>query len=319
MKGVLVTGGTGFVGRHLVHELTSTRASVSVISRSKRDSDDDVQYYSVDVREAENVHKLMRMIAPECVYHLAGVSAAATADSNPKHTYEVNVLGSYNVFEAAMNQWRPAKVLNVSTSYVYAPSAGRLNEKSRTQQEGHYASTKAIAESVASQYRDHASRGIVTVRPFNHSGPGQSPEFVLSSIAMQFGEIEAGERPPVLTLGNVRVRRDFTDVRDVVKAYTALMERGRCGEVYNVCSGKTVSIEEAVEMLRAITRIQAIVEIDSARVRRDDVLEICGDPAKVQGETGWTARIPLEVTLRDLLNYWRQAVQDRMSVKLRTA
>jgi len=319
MGRVLVTGGTGFVGRHLVCELKSTKTTIAVLSRSAPVNEQGVDFYRADVREADRVHAVMRMVEPQSVYHLAGISAVAAADSNPKQTYEVNVMGSYNMFEAAMNQPGAVRVLNVSTSQVYVQSSGRLHEEIPTRTDGHYAFTKAIAESVASQYRDCAAGGIITARPFNHSGPGQSPEFVLSSIAMQFAEMETGYRPPKLTLGNIRVRRDFTDVRDVVQAYIALVRRGRCGEVYNVCSGKAVSIEDVVAMFRQITGIQATVEVDPARVRRNDASQTCGDPTKIQGETGWAPRIPLEVTLSDLLDHWRQSVRSRTAPKLRTA
>src|SRR4029077_6130670 len=141
-------------------------------------------------------------------------------------------------------------------------------------------------------------------------GPGQPPHFVLSSIAKQFAEIEAGLRPPRLALGNIDVKRDFTDVRDVVQAYIALLHKGRTGEVYNVCSGRAIRLADVVDKFRAISGQAVEIEIDPARVRSNEVAEIVGDSSKIRNETGWSPTIPLEKTARDLLDYWREKVKE---------
>jgi GDP-4-dehydro-6-deoxy-D-mannose reductase len=306
MSGVLVTGGTGFVGRHLVPALRAQGTTVTVLaSRSTVPRHEGVDFYDIDIRHTAAVRALVRDISPDFIYHLAGVSAIGTAAANPELTYEVNVLGAYNIFEAAMNQAGPVRVLNVSTSQVYAPSAGVLNEQSPVAPSGPYASSKAMAEMLAAQYRKRTSGGIITVRPFNHTGPGQSADFVLSSIARQFAEIEAGQRRPELALGNIQVRRDFTDVRDVVRAYSALMAKGRISQVYNVGSGVATSIKDAVAVFERLTGIEVAINVDPGRLRSSDVPEIRGDASKITRETGWTPQIDFETTLNDLLNFWR--------------
>jgi GDP-4-dehydro-6-deoxy-D-mannose reductase len=172
-----------------------------------------------------------------------------------------------------------------------------------------------MAEFLLVQYRKCILGGIVTARSFNHTGPGQPTNFVLPSIAKQFAEIEAGLRPPRLTVGDIAVKRDFTDVRDVVQAYIALLQKGRAGEVYNVCSGRAVRLADLVGKFQAICGKTVEIEIDLARVRSNEVAEIVGDSSKIRNETGWSPRIPLEKTVRDLLDYWREKIKDAGSME----
>jgi GDP-4-dehydro-6-deoxy-D-mannose reductase len=306
MSRVLVTGGTGFVGSYLVPYLQSNGDDVTVLaSRSNPSMNSSTHYYDVDVRHTAAVRAVVRDSAPDFIYHLAAISTLAMAATNPELTYEVNVLGAYNIFEAAMNQSSPVRVLNISSSQVYAPSASRLNEDAPVVPAGPYASSKAMTEVLAKQYRERSGGGIITARPFNHTGPGQSEDFVLSSIAKQFAEIEIGRRKPTLSLGNIQVKRDFTDVRDVVRAYKAVVIGGTLGEVYNVCSGIAISIEEILEIFQRIANVKVSVEVDPNRVRENDVPTISGDASKIARNTGWHPTIELPETLMDLLNYWR--------------
>jgi GDP-4-dehydro-6-deoxy-D-mannose reductase len=225
--------------------------------------------------------------------------------TNPRLTYEVNVFGAQNLFDAAMSLPAPPRILNVSTSQVYAPAHGSLTEQSPLGPENPYAASKAMAELLVFQYRDRAPGGMVTARPFNHTGCGQSPAFVLPSIAKQFAEIELGVRPPKLNLGDIGVRRDFTDVRDVVRAYKMILEHGRTFEVYNVCSGVAVLLSEVIEMFQAISGIDVTIEVAPDKIRKREVGQVYGDPGKLQAEIGWQRQIPLEKTLKDMLDYWR--------------
>jgi GDP-4-dehydro-6-deoxy-D-mannose reductase len=159
------------------------------------------------------------------------------------------------------------------------------------------------------QYRKSAGGGIITARSFNHTGPGQLPNFVLPSMAKQFAEMEAGLRPPKLTVGNIEVMRDFTDVRDVVAAYFALLEKGRTGEVYNVCSGSAVRLSDVIAKFEAISGMAIQIDVDPQRLRSNEIPAVFGDATKIRTETGWNPEIPLETTLRDLLNYWREKIK----------
>jgi GDP-4-dehydro-6-deoxy-D-mannose reductase len=273
-----------------------------------------VQYHEVEIRDAERVRSLVREVNPDQIYHLAGITAVDASWTHPRLTYEVNVFGAQNVFDAAMNLPAPPRILNVSTSQVYAPACGILTEESRLRPDNPYAASKAMAELLVFQYRDRAPGGIITARSFNHTGCGQPPNFVLPSIAKQFAEIELGLRPPKLNLGNIAVRRDFTDVRDVVRAYCMLLEKGRTSEVYNVCSGTAVLVSDIIKMFQAISGIDITIEIDADKVRPREVAEIYGDPGKLQADTGWHRQIPLKKTVEDMLNYWRSQCRSRDTI-----
>jgi len=244
-------------------------------------------------------------VNPDQIYHLAGITAVDASWVRPRLTYEVNVFGALNLFEAAMDLPVAPRILNVSTSQVYAAASGILTEASPLRPDNPYAASKAMAELLVAQYRNRETGGIVTARPFNHTGCGQLPNFVLPSIAKQFAEIERGLRPPKLSLGNTSVRRDFTDVRDVVRAYSLLVDRGRTWDVYNVCSGTAVLLSDIIRMFQAISGIDVTIEIDRNKVRPAEVAEIYGDPGKLQSETGWQRQIPLQETVEGMLDFWR--------------
>lgn len=316
---VLITGGTGFVGTHLIRFLKSKASKIAVIASgdggSRQRPEPGVEYYELDIRRADEVRSVLREVSPAQVYHLAGISAVDVSWNNPGLTFGVNVLGAYNLFEAAMSLASPARILNVSTSQVYASAGTILTETSPVSPENPYAASKAMAELLRVQYRKCTGGGIITARSFNHTGPGQSPNFVLPSIAKQFAEIEAGLRAPRLAVGNIDVKRDFTDVRDVVLAYTALLFKGRAGEVYNVCSGSAVRLADVVEKFAAISGTVIEINTDPERIRSNDVSQIFGDFTKIRTETGWAPQIPLERTIRDLLDYWRERIKSEGSTE----
>ncbi len=267
-----------------------------------------VEYHEADIRDARVVRSLLREINPGQIYHLAGITAIDVSWADPRVTYEVNVFGALNLFEAAMNLPMPPRIVNVSTSQVYAPASGALTEESPLRPGSPYAASKAMAELLVAQYRDRETGGIITVRPFNHTGCGQPANFVVPSIAKQFAEIELGRRPPKLSLGNVHVGRDFTDVRDVVRAYAAVLEKGGRSEVYNVCSGTPVLLLDIIQMFERVAGIDITIDVDQNKVRPAEVAEVYGDPGKLRAATGWLREIPLEKTIGDILAYWRSNV-----------
>jgi len=269
----------------------------------------EVDYYVVDIRRAADVRSVVHNVSPTLVYHLAGISAVDVSWNNPRLTFEVNVSGAYNLFEAAMILPSLPRILNVSTSQVYTASDMTLSETSLISPDNPYAASKAMAEMLRVQYRKCIGGGIITARSFNHTGPGQTPNFVLPSIAKQFAEMEAGLRPRRLTAGNLEVTRDFSDVRDVVLAYSALLEKGRIDEVYNVCSGSAVRLADIIRKFEVISGIAVEIETDPARLRCNEVSRILGDSTKIRTETGWSPQIPLEKTIRDLLDYWREQIK----------
>lgn len=312
---VLITGGTGFVGTHLIQFLKSNASKIAVIasSDSRSRQEPGVEYYELDIRRADEVRSVVHKVSPTHIYHLSGISAVDLSWSNPRLTFEVNVLGASNLFEAAMSLPSLPRILNVSTSQVYAGSGMILTETSPVNPDNPYAASKAMAELLRVQYRKYIGGGIITARSFNHTGPGQLPSFVLPSIAKQFAEMEAGLRPPRLTVGNIEVKRDFTDVRDVVLAYFALLDKGRTDEVYNVCSGSALRLADVIGKFEAISGIAIQIDTDPARLRSNEVAQLFGDSTKIRTETGWSPQIPLEKTIRDLLDYWREKIRGESS------
>ena len=307
MRRILITGGTGFVGPYLIRLLKTNSSSIVVLSSgAPLRPEPGIRYYKVDLRDRESVRSVVRENSPDEIYHLAGITAVNTSRENPQQTFEVNVVGAYHLFDAAMSLVSPPRILNISTSQVYAPSTSWLTEESPVGPDNPYAMSKAMAEFLAKQYSS-STKGIITARAFNHTGPGQSTNFVLSSIAKQFAEMQDGSKAPTITIGNTEVRRDFTDVRDVVRAYQLLMSRGRVGEIYNVCSGAAPRLAEIIDLFQMVTGMKPMLQIDATRVRPNEVLQICGEPRKIFEATGWRPRITMAKTTRDLLTYWRAA------------
>lgn len=269
------------------------------------------EFCRVDIRNESDVQSALRQIKPDDVYHLAGISAVDLAWADPRATFEVNVVGAYNVLQAAMGLASPPRILTISTAQVYAPSDTPLTENSPLAPANPYAASKAIAELLEVSFRKSKAGKIVMARSFNHTGPGQPPSFVLPSLAKQFAEIEVGIRQPKLAVGNIDVRRDFTDVRDVVRAYSGLLTRGRTGEVYNVCSGVGTLLLDLIRQFQSLCPIAVTIETDPGRVRSGDIPRIVGNPEKIRKETGWVVQIPISQTLKDLLNYWRGEITAR--------
>jgi GDP-4-dehydro-6-deoxy-D-mannose reductase len=289
-----VTGAAGFVAGWLAEHL---RACGDTVVRVDAD---------VDVRDGAAVRESLTAAAPEVVYHLAGLAHVGRSWEDPVPTFLVNALGTLNVLEAAAACSTPPTVLVVSSAEVYGSADGAaLSEEAPLRPVSPYASSKAAAEFVALQ--EHLGRGIpvVRARPFNHVGPGQSPDFVVSALARR---IVAAERAGggAVPVGNLDAERDFTDVRDVVRAYRLLVERGRPGEAYNVASGSAVRVRDVAEHLAALARCPVELVVDPSLVRPVDVPVLLGDATRLRAETGWVPEIPLEQTLVDVLEDWRK-------------
>ncbi len=312
MQRILITGGTGFVGGYLIRLLSADTLTISVLASNVATSRQipGIEYFDSDIRRTDDVRSVLCRVNPTHIYHLAAISDVGTSWREPRMTFEANVVGTYNLFEAAMGLPSPPRILNVSTSQVYARADNILTETSLVSPSNPYAASKATAELLHAFYPKSTETGIVTVRSFNHTGPEQSTGFFLPLIAKQFAEIESKLRPPTLRVGNIDVKRDFTDVRDVVRAYRAVLETGRSGEIYNVCSGAATRLSDLIMKLRSISGVDVTIEIDPARLRPDDAPLVVGDPTKIRKETNWIPRISLDQTLADLLDYWRKRVSN---------
>ncbi len=314
---VLITGINGFVGSHLADLLVSEGYSVAGIAlipnrRNLSNIEQQISIAYADIRNAKEVADILAEVKPDCIYHLAGSSFVPDADADPRIVYDVNVLGTLNVLEAARSTRLNAKILIVGSGEVYGhvPEAALpVNEEYPLKPTSPYGVTKACADLLAYQYATAYQMDVIRVRPFNHIGPRQSEQFVCSSFAKQIVEIEQGIRKPILNVGNLEARRDFTDVRDVVRAYRVILEEAKAGEVYNVGSGKVWKIGDIVGILIGASQVKEIVlEQQSLRVRPNDIPIMRCDASKVEKAIGWQPEIPIERTLLDLLNYWRDTI-----------
>lgn len=304
---VLITGIGGFVGRYLADYCVSKGDEVYGLERTKSHIDG-AKIYGCDIINASLLAEIVKEVRPEQIYHLAAISFVPAANKNPKLTYDINFYGTFNLYEAVKNSGLNPKILFIGSSDVY----GKVDKKNLPLKESAplnpasvYAVSKAASEILSGYYSSAGLLNIIIVRPFNHTGPGQSPEFVCPSFARQISEIERGTREPILEVGNLDAKRDFSDVRDVVRAYWMLMNSGVSSGVFNVCSGKAVSMKEMLDILLSMSKMEIKVNQDPARLRPSDTPLLYGDSAKLTSITGWKPTIPIEKTIEDILEYWR--------------
>lgn len=308
---VLVTGAAGFVGSWLVRGLVADGHVVIAAGQQGHAFPDDrggAEWVGMDMASDESVRETVARAAPEAVFHLAGQASVGDSFRDPLGTWDVNATGTLRIASALP---RGARLLLVSSAEAYGAvpeDEQPIGEDRPLRPCNPYAASKAAAEMAALQAGGPGGVDIVVARSFNHTGPGQDTRFALSSFARQLALIRAGDAEPVLRVGNLSARRDLLDVRDVVRAYVRLMERGEPGGVYNVCSGHARAMAEAVDELVEISGTRARVEVDPERVRPVDVPLLLGDNARLRA-LGWAPEIPFRQTLSDLLE-WQAARLD---------
>ncbi len=295
----LVTGATGFVGPHLCRVLLAAGFDVATLARGEGAD------YRIDVLDRDRLVGVFREVRPRWVYHLAAFALAAGADAQAALVEQVNCVGTANVLDGAAEVG--ARTLFVSSAMVYGARAraeGPADEECELRPRGAYARSKAAAEELCR--RRAGGQEIVIVRPFNHTGPGQSPRYVCSDFARQIALCERGERAPVIDVGDLRAERDFSDVRDVTRAYLRALVDGRPGTIYNVCSGRAVAVREILDRLLALSHVEIRVRVAQERLREGEPDRLVGSYARLERDTGWRPEIPLEKTLGDILDYWRE-------------
>ncbi len=297
----LVTGAHGFVGRHLVAHLEACGDEVSTVDHTGDDP--------VDITDGGAVERAVKSAAPDAVYHLAGWADVGASWSDPVGVLRVNAEGTLNVLRAC-EAAGVERVLAVASADVYGIVTEAdlpLTESSPLRPTSPYAASKAAADALALQAFLGHGLGVVRVRPFNHLGPGQSERFVAPAIAARIARAER-DGSDQIPVGNLSARRDLTDVRDVVRAYRLLIERGTPGEVYNLCSGRDISIQELADQLVALAHRPVALVPDPALLRPVDLPVLRGDATKLRTATGWAPEIPVERTLADLLDDMRARV-----------
>lgn len=314
---VLVTGIDGFVGSHTAEfllTLPGVEVHGTVIDPLRVPNIDHIKraltLHTIDILDRDSVRALFSEIKPDRVIHLAGQAFVPTAFSDPVSTFQVNILGGIHVLEGARlltMAGHSATVLIVSTGEVYG-RADRLpiTEEFPLAPNNPYAASKAGIDIIAQQYGEAFRLSVVVVRPFNHIGPRQSPVFVCSDFARQIAWVAAGKREGAIRVGNIQTKRDFTDVRDVVRAYWSLLNHSKSG-VYNVCSGRPVAVAEILNAFIRIANINVDILTEGDRLRSYDIPIVYGSNEKLHAATGWAPAIPLERTLRDVYEYWQHA------------
>jgi GDP-4-dehydro-6-deoxy-D-mannose reductase len=298
MKKLLITGGTGFVGSVIQKTLANPANPCGLELVPPR---------TVELRDLNGLEKLCAETQPDFVIHLAAQSFVPQSFANPHETFEINFFGTLNLLQALKQSDFKGQLLYVGSGDMYglvAPESLPVTENFPLKPRNPYAVSKVAAEALCYQWSQTEGMNIVMARPFNHIGPGQSERFVVSDFARQIAEIKLGLREAEISVGDIDVTRDFTDVRDVVRAYLMLLLEGKSGEAYNVCSGKENSIREILEQLMALAGVQASIQQDGARFRPAEQRRIYGSYDKLLGASGWQPEIPLEQSLADNLNYW---------------
>ncbi len=319
---ILITGITGFAGSHLAaHLMHTTNATIFGVARHPDRLPPELRRRVTclrgDLQDTACVKQVLTDTEPDVLYHLAGQPFVPTAWANPWETIRLNVLPQLNLLQEIVAQKRQVRFISVSSGKVYGvatPDRIPFREDMLLQPDNPYDLSKVTQDLMALQY--FHSHGVLTVRarPFNHIGPRQTHHFVAAAFARQIAQIEAGLQPPVLKVGNLEAERDFSDVRDVVRAYALLAEKGIPGEAYNIGAGKAVPVQSLLDILLEMSSAEITVEPDPARMRPADQPISYGDISKLQKQTGWQPEIPLEDSLRDILNYWRGIVAAEMSV-----
>jgi GDP-4-dehydro-6-deoxy-D-mannose reductase len=295
---ILITGITGFAGSHLADHARAQGAEVSGLSRST----------GVDLANVAALRRTVGYARPDLLFHLA----AETSGNDEAQLHRSNVEGTRNLLEAAAALENKPRILVASSSAVYGagPAPGvPISEDAPLAPGGAYAAAKAEQDRLAEQIGRELGLPVIRARAFNQTGPGEKDSFVASSVARQIAEIEAGLGSPRIAIGRTDTIRDFSDVRDIVRGYWLAATEGKPGEVYNLASGRGVSVQAIVDTLLSLSSATIAVEEDPARMRPSDVPVQVGDPSKAERALGWKAEIPLERTLADLLQYWRDAVR----------
>ena len=306
----LIIGAAGFVGGYLIRELKAAGWEVHATCLPNEEIKEDCPVHTLDILKKEDISPLLNDIKPDVVYHLAAQSSVSVSWKRPQLTAEINVVGSINVLEAVRDaEKKDIRLILIGSGEEYGyirEGACPLSESEPLNPGNIYAATKACQDMLGKIYTRAYKMDIIMVRAFNHSGPAQSNIFVISDFCRQIAEIEKGMKEPVISVGNLSAKRDFTDVRDVVRAYRLLGEKGVSGNVYNVGRGKAVEIQYILDTALSYADQPIEVKRDPARMRASDIPLIEPDVSHIFEDTGWRAEITMEQTIKDTLDYWRQ-------------
>ena len=313
MKKALIIGAGGFVGGYLAECLQDEfDMEVHATKLPDTQTQEDLSFlgervYELDILNKNDIVELLYAVRPDYIFHLAAQSSVSVAWKNPTLTIDVNIKGSVNVMDAVRELYY--KLVGSGEEYGHILEGETpISEDTKLRPGNIYAATKVCQNMIGSIYARAYDMELMLVRAFNHIGPGQAPLFVVSDFCKQVAEIEAGLKEPVIRVGNLSAMRDFTDVRDVVRAYGLLIQNGRAGETYNVGSGKAVEIRHILNIIVESSSADINIEVDPNKIRPVDVPIIEADITKLNECTNWLPRITLEQTIEETLGYWRRMV-----------
>ena len=302
MKKALITGSRGFVGPYLKAELKQNGYVVYETDCARIEEDN---YYYADITDKNKIKNVIEKVQPEYVYHLAGISSPALAEEKPELTHNVNVKGTENVFDAVKGD-KKIKILAVGSSFVYGrPESLPIKEDHPLNGKGVYARSRMEQEKLVQNFKGKIN--YVIVRSFNHTGPGQSDIFVIPKIVKQIVEIKKSRRT-FLELGNIEVKRDILDVRDVVRAYRLLLEQNKFGVICNVCRGESIGIKEVIDYINSFVGLEKVKVVGDSGMATDDVLDIWGDNGYLKTLIDWKPEIDYKNMLKDIYKYWDRKI-----------
>ena len=323
---VLITGGYGFVGRHLARHHVECGDDVAVTYHPTFEQDakeiiheagrpgeisipKSIQSFALDVLDKNSINDLIALCQPDAICHLAAISSVPGTENSSSDVLNVNFQGTLSLFDAVAEHSKNTKILFVSSSEVYGdpkPGTLPLTESAEMRPITAYGMSKAAADVAAFKYASRDDIHIVRVRPFPHTGPGQQDIFAISSFAKQIASIKLGQAEPIVKVGNLEAKRDYSDVSDIVRGYREALLNGNSGSAYNLCSGQSYEIQELLNMLIEISEVEVEVQVDPARVRPIDIADSHGSYAKAQKEFGWKPRVELKATLSSLITHWME-------------
>lgn len=318
-KKALITGITGFVGSHLAELLLSEGYEVwgTTRPRSKTDNIDLIKYKlhleDADLLDSHSLYSIVSKIKPDYIFHLAAQSFVQSSWASPANTMELNIVGTVHLFEAVRRAQLNSVIQIACSSEEYGlvyKNELPIKETNPLRPQSPYAVSKVAMDYLGYQYFMSYGLKIIRTRGFNHTGPRRGEVFATSNFAKQIAEIEKGKKQPIIEVGNLDARRDWTDVRDIVRGYLLSVTKGEPGEVYNICAEKAVKVGDMLDILISMSTVKNKIKIksDQTRMRPSDVPVLLGDCSKFRKVTGWKPEIPFEKTMEDLLNYWRDRV-----------
>ena len=312
---ILITGIGGFAGSHLAdYIIRTTQSEVFGILRDLEKDDNlrqhegKIQLSTCEITDFQSIFKVIKEVKPDIIFHVAGQAFVPSSFEHAAETFKTNVIGTINIFEAVKASEISPRIIVVTSGEVYGETFGLPSlhtEQSIPQPVNPYAASKTSVDYIAQTYKKYEGLNIVIARPFNHTGPRQKPNFVCSSLAKQIVTIQKSKSPKILRVGNIKARRDFTDVRDIARGYWMLSQiDNRTNFIFNLCSGNIYSIEQIIKLYEEIIGVTFELNVEPKRLRGYDIQLLAGSANAINHSIGWKADIPLKQTLTDLLEYW---------------